>query len=202
MENNKIVLSGTVGEQIALYNNKQGESFLRMSVSVARLSGAIDTLTVNMPTNLLLGKSIGEGDKLTLKGEIRTYNRYEGERRHLDIVVFAQEIAEYSGEVNDVVLQGNVGKKPVERDTPGGRHMCDMMLAVNRTCKRSDYIPCIVWGRNSQTCGNLCVGDEILIKGRLQSRIYQKVTDSGIERKTAYEVSVQQLEYIGGANGK
>ena len=134
---------------------------------------------------------------LTVSGQVRTHNsRSDGVRRLL-IFVYAQLIVAEDGEpVNDVVLEGYICKEPVFRRTPLGRDICDMMLAVPRGFHRADYLPCILWGRTAQELAECRVRDQVQIVGRLQSRVYTKVTDAGTEERTAYEVSALTAEMI------
>ena len=151
-----------------------------------------------------------EGNKLLIKGQFRSYNSYENEKNRLILTVFAKDIMELQENedeenemvrkdiiTNEVVLVGYICKKPIYRQTPFGREISDLLLAVNRAYNKSDYIPCIAWGRNARFCQNLEVGTEVKVVGRVQSRAYEKKHEDGtIENRVAYEVSVGSLEVI------
>ena len=145
------------------------------------------------------------GKNVSVEGQFRSYNTYENEKSRLVLTVFAKEIKEREEEIepsaenitNEVVLAGYVCKKPIYRKTPFGREISDILLAVNRAYNKSDYIPCIAWGRNARFCENMEVGTEIKIVGRIQSRMYEKKYEDGrVEQKVAYEVSVGSLEIL------
>ncbi|MFR2150055.1 MAG: single-stranded DNA-binding protein [Christensenellales bacterium] len=168
-----------------------------------RLSGAQDLLPVTL-SERLDGAMLADGDALTIDGQVRSYNKIiEGAGRLL-ITAFAQKIVENDEHENpnQIQLTGTLCKAPAYRTTPFGREIADMMLAVNRAYGKSDYIPCITWGRSARFAAKLNVGDKIMLTGRLQSRAYQKqMPDGNVIEKTAYEVSVGHLELIDGAHG-
>ena len=150
-----------------------------------------------------------EGKKILVKGQFRSYNSYENERNKLILTVFAKDVIEVEENeedsdivkkesiTNEVVLIGFICKKPIYRQTPFGREIADILLAVNRAYNKSDYIPCIAWGRNARFCQNLEVGAQIKLVGRVQSRTYEKKHEDGtVETRVAYEVSVGSLEVI------
>lgn len=147
---------------------------------------------------ILNGFTVCSGLRLSVEGQIRTYNEDENGRNKLNIVVFARDIKladEEEADKNEVYLEGFLCKKPLLRTSPLGRKICDLMLAVNRMYNKSDYIPCIAWGRSAVYSSTLDVGDRIILKGRIQSRQYRKKTEDGtVLEKTAFEVSVLQLE--------
>ena len=146
------------------------------------------------------------GKEVTIEGQFRSYNTYENQRSRLVLTVFAKDIKEYQVEENEegrerisneVVLTGYICKKPIYRKTPFGREISDILLAVNRAYNKSDYIPCIAWGRNARFCENMEIGTEVRIVGRVQSRMYEKKHEDGtVEQRVAYEVSVGSLELV------
>lgn len=184
----------------ALSHENHGRRFYEFLLEVDRLSGATDTLRVILPEDVLHATDLSGGDMVTVRGQIRSYNSHVPGTRKLHIFVYATEMDTSSAEsVNDVALCGTVCKQPVFRRTPLGREICDVMLAVNRAYHRTDYLPCIFWGRTAQQIAALPVGAKVELLGRLQSREYIKVLEHGSERRTAYEISVlsaQALEDI------
>lgn len=204
MENviNALHLSGTVIGTPVVGHEAFGEKFYYLTLGVPRLSGAQDQLPVTLSERLLLdGAMLKEGDRLAIEGQVRSYNKIiEGAGRLL-ITAFAQRIVEPDERENpnQVQLTGTLCKAPAYRTTPFGREIADMMLAVNRAYGKSDYIPCITWGRSARFAAKLSVGDKITLTGRLQSRAYQKqLPDGNVVEKTAYEVSVGHLELLEG----
>ena len=202
MENviNALHLSGIVVGNPVVGHEAFGEKFYYLTLGVPRLSGAQDLLPVTLSERLLLdGKMLAEGDPLAIEGQVRSYNKIiEGAGRLL-ITAFAQRIVEPDERENpnQIQLTGTLCKAPAYRTTPFGREIADMMLAVNRAYGKSDYIPCITWGRSARFAAKLSVGDRITLTGRLQSRAYQKqLPDGNVVEKTAYEVSVGHLELI------
>ena len=202
MENviNTLHLSGTVVGEPVVGHEAFGEKFYYLTLGVPRLSGAQDLLPVTLSERLLLdGRMLREGDPLAIEGQVRSYNKIiEGAGRLL-ITAFAQRIVEPDERENpnQIQLTGTLCKAPAYRTTPFGREIADMMLAVNRAYGKSDYIPCITWGRSARFAAKLSVGDRITLTGRLQSRAYQKqLPDGNVVEKTAYEVSVGHLELL------
>lgn len=192
-ENNAAMLAGVVATEPKKYDCC-GEMFYAFDLSVMRMSGAVDLIPVNMP--VVLCDEVNFGDRIALVGQVRTYNRVVDGKSRLIVVFFALEVAEYKGNENEVELTGFFCKPPVHRTTPLGRDICDVLLAVNRDRQRSDYVPLIVWGRTARYIARLDVGARVRIKGRLQSRVYQKQTERGVVEKTAYEVSVNRIEEV------
>lgn len=201
MENviNALRLSGIVIGTPAVGHEAFGEKFYYLTLGVPRLSGAQDQLPVTLSERLLDGTMLKEGDPLSIEGQVRSYNKIiEGAGRLL-ITAFAQRIVDYDERENpnQIQLTGTLCKAPAYRTTPFGREIADMMLAVNRAYGKSDYIPCITWGRSARFAAKLNVGDRISLTGRLQSRAYQKqMADGTVVEKTAYEVSVGHLELL------
>lgn len=189
-EKNYAIIAGEVCTEPTEYDCN-GERLYAFDMNVKRKSGVADILPVNISKSLM--NNIKAGDKICLEGQIRTYNRIINDKSKLIIVFFAQEVLQYVEDVNQVNLQGYLCKTPQFRITPRNREICDILVAVNRERNYSSYIPCIVWGRTARLVGELNTGAEILLFGRLQSREYEKKTESGVETRTAYEVSVNRI---------
>lgn len=190
---------GTVLDNLEFSHKTYGETFYIMKIGVYRHSGYEDQINVMISERLINEKEIYSGMQMEIWGQIRTYNQEEQGHNKLNIVLFAREIHEVEEEayINEINLEGFICKEPMERITPLGRKLCDIMLAVNRMYNKSDYIPCITWGRNASYSASMSVGDCINVQGRLQSRQYKKKMEDGqVVEKTAYEVSVIQLEKI------
>ena len=187
---NQINLRGQLKQLPEFSHENHGRQFYRFLLEVPRLSGAVDTLPIIADESLLKALDPSGGDMLTVKGQIRSHNiRSEGKRRLL-IFVFAESVTAEDGEpVNDVMLEGPLCKEPVYRRTPLGREICDVMLAVPRGYRRADYLPCILWGKVAKEVSASSAGETVRICGRLQSRGYTKMTEEGIQERTAYEVS-------------
>jgi primosomal replication protein N len=169
-----------------------------MTVGVYRRSGYCDRIPVIISERLIWDIELAEGDTVQVTGQIRTYNEIVDGKNKLNIVVFAREFmpsGEGASDINKVYLEGYLCKPPVRRVSPLGREICDIMLAVNRMYNKSDYIPCIAWGRNAVYAGGLSVGTKIRVSGRMQSREYKKRLENGeLVTKTAYEVSISRME--------
>lgn len=200
-ENNKISLVGEVISSPKLSHETHNEKFYTVKVDVKRLSGDIDTLEIIISEKLYDIEKIELGTRYYIEGEIRSYNYYvsETERRKLVINIFAKNlsIAEETDDecLNNFELVGHICKKPIYRKTPFDREITDILLAVNRLYGKSDYLPCIAWGRNAKFASTLEIGDKIKITGRMQSRQYtKKISDNEEEKKIAYEMSIITLE--------
>ena len=210
LENNYLTLVGKVTGEKRFSHEIYGESFYVFDLSVARLSGNADIIPVTVSERLIKDEMLKEGNNLLVKGQFRSYNSYENERNRLILTVFAKDVIEVEENeeeenemakkdmiTNEVVLVGYICKKPIYRQTPFGREISDILLAVNRAYNKSDYIPCIAWGRNARLCQDLEVGTQVKIVGRVQSRTYEKKFEDGtVEQRVAYEVSVGSLEVI------
>lgn len=192
-ENNAATVAGMVATESKRYDCC-GELFYAFDLSVRRMSGAEDLIPVNMP--VVLCDEVNVGDELCLVGQVRTYNKMVDGKSRLIVVFFALEVAEYKGNENEVELTGFFCKPPVRRTTPLGRDICNVQIAVNRDRQKSDYIPLIIWGRTARLIARLDVGAHVNVKGRLQSRVYQKQTEQGVIEKTAYEVSVSRISEV------
>lgn len=211
LENNYLTLVGKVTGEKRFSHEIYGERFFTFNLSIPRLSGNADIIPVTTSERLITDEMLTEGNKLLIKGQFRSYNSYENERNKLVLTVFAKDVEEVEEKeeneenemvkkeitTNEVVLIGYVCKKPIYRQTPFGREIADLLLAVNRAYNKSDYIPTIAWGRNARFCQNLEVGTQVKIVGRVQSRMYEKKYEDGtVEQKVAYEVSICSLELI------
>lgn len=193
---NHILLRGTLSSLPEFSHENHGLRFFRFCLEVPRLSGAVDLLPVVAEETILNGFDLSGGKMLTITGQIRSYNVRSDGKRHLKIFVYARSIVCEDGEpLNEVILEGPLCREPNYRRTPLGREICDVMLAVPRSFKRADYLPCILWGRTAQEGSRCHTSDRILICGRLQSRIYTKVTEEGSEERTAYEISALTAEF-------
>ena len=195
---NTITLRGTLLALPKLSHSNHGKDFYRFTLEVPRLSGTVDLLPVVAAAPLVMDLDPTAGDMLTVTGQIRSHNQRSEDGRHLLIFVFATNLTvEYGEPINDVYLEGPLCREPTFRRTPLGRDICDAMLAVPRSFHRADYLPCILWGRTAQEVSQCHTRDVIAIRGRLQSRIYTKVTADGAEDRTAYEISALSAEIIG-----
>ena len=201
-ENNYLVLIGKIISDKTFSHEIYGESFYVFNLEVPRLSGNEDIIPITISERLIANFDLTIGRKVVIEGQFRSYNSYENEKNRLVLTVFAKDIIDYKEEQeenvsNEVVLNGYVCKKPIYRKTPFWREISDILLAVNRAYNKSDYIPCIAWGRNARFCENMEVGTEVKIVGRVQSRTYEKKFEDGrTEQRVAYEVSIGSLEVI------
>lgn len=187
---NQITLRGSLASLPQFSHENHGRLFFRFLLDIPRLSGAVDTLPIIAEEGILSGTDLSDGEMLTIDGQIRSHNIRSDGKRHLLIFVFANAILCEDGDpINDVILEGPICREPTYRKTPLGREICDVMLAIPRAFRRADYLPCILWGRMAQEVSQCHTRDIITIRGRLQSRIYTKITESGSEERTAYEIS-------------
>ena len=181
------------------------------NLEIARLSGNADIIPITVSERIITDEMLMQGKQLLVKGQFRSYNSYDNEKNRLILTVFAKDVVEVEENneeeenemakkdtvTNEVVLVGYICKKPIYRQTPFGREIADVLLAVNRAYNKSDYIPTIAWGRNARFCQNLEVGTEVKVVGRVQSRTYEKKYEDGTsETKVAYEVSISSLEIV------
>ena len=197
--NNQAKIIGHVEDELSFSHQVYGEKFYIFTLKVPRLSGTYDFIKVLTSERLLTDCSCNPGDYLEIDGQFRSYNSTEENTNRLVLTVFAKNISpceELSPKnPNSLYLDGYICKPPVYRTTPFGREITDMLIAVNRTYSKSDYIPVISWGRNARYCKNFQVGEHIRVWGRIQSRTYQKhLSEEETITKTAYEVSVNRLE--------
>ena len=201
--NNQVTIAGEVVSEFTFSHEVYGEHFYIVNIAVCRLSNSYDVIPVMVSERLIDVTSDYRGCVLQVSGQFRSYNRHEENRNRLVLSVFAREAVLASQEDEDeqnpnhIFLDGYVCKHPVYRKTPLGREIADVLLAVNRPYGKSDYIPCICWGRNARFADKFEVGSHIQIWGRIQSREYmKKVGEEQLEKRIAYEVSVSKLELI------
>ena len=208
LENNHLILVGKVTSDKRFSHEIYGEKFYIFDLEVPRLSGNADIIPITISERLLEAEDLQIGKKIIVEGQFRSYNSYQNERNKLVLTVFAKDVKFVENQEeeiqaskdfvsNEVTLNGYICKKPIYRQTPFGREIADLLLAVNRAYNKSDYIPCIAWGRNARFCENIEVGTEVKIVGRVQSRSYEKKYEDGTsEMKIAYEVSISSLEIV------
>ena len=200
IENNQVTIMGEVVGDFTFSHEIFGEGFYMVDVEVAHLSESFDVIPVMVSERLLDVSADYKGCNLCVTGQFRSYNRHEEKKNKLVLSVFAREIEfidviEESAKTNQIYLDGYICKEPVYRKTPLGREIADLLLAVNRPYGKSDYIPCICWGRNARYVSNFTVGSRCLVWGRIQSREYmKKISEEMTEKRVAYEVSVSKLE--------
>lgn len=189
---NEVLLEGTVLTAPEWSHENHGTRFYRFPLQVLRLSGQADTLPVLLPESLLPAVTVGSD--VHVQGQLRSFNNRSGVGSRLVLTVYALELTPGSGApCNQIILSGSLCKPPVFRRTPLGRSICDLMLAVPRRYGRADYLPVIAWGQLAVRVSRLGVGDPLALEGRVQSRAYRKVTDTGAEDRVAYEVSMMHL---------
>jgi len=213
-ENNHLVLVGKVTSDKRFSHETYGEKFYIFDMEVSRLSDTTDIIPVTASERILNDELLTIGNKLVIRGQFRSYNSYVNEKSKLILTVFAKDVlteAELSEEEleetkrtsNEVTLVGYICKPPIYRQTPFGREIADVLLAVNRAYNKSDYIPTIAWGRNARFCQNLPIGTEVKIVGRVQSRNYEKKYEDGtVEARVAYEVSIASLQVVNEDNNE
>ncbi len=195
-QNNKVFIRGEIVTEAKYSHEVYGEGFYEMDVSVKRLSGQSDILPVTVSERLIETYKLSVGSKISAIGQFRSYNKLVDGKSKLMLTVFVREIVdgEDAKNPNNVVLTGYICKPPVYRTTPFSREIADVLIAVNRAYNKSDYIPCIAWGRNARFVKNLEVGEKIAISGRIQSREYvKKYSETESKTLTAYEVSISKL---------
>ncbi len=195
--NNKVYLQGVVDTCPEFNHVVKGEEFYNFNLSVARLSGQNDVIPIIIARDILNNYNIKQGDSIALRGQFRSFNKFENEKRKLILSVFVKEICEWDEAANPNVIElnGFVCKPVIYRTTPFSREICDVLLAVNRKFNKSDYIPCIAWGNNAHVVSQMGVPTSLKIVGRIQSREYNKILSDGSTpiTKTAYEVSISKL---------
>ena len=196
MNNNRVFLSGTVQSEPIYSHETYGEAFYEITLLVPRLSNHLDRVPVTVSEKLIASGKFELGKYVCIKGQFRSYNKLENGKSKLMLTVFVREICDFEEDMNPNVIEitGYICKEPTYRTTPFNREIADVLIAVNRAYNKSDYIPCIAWGRNARFVKNLSVGEKIAISGRIQSREYQKkLSESETRLMTAYEVSVSKL---------
>lgn len=202
MENNQVVIMGTVSSPFQYSHEIFGEGFYMIDVEVQRLSDSTDVIPMMVSERLMDVTRDYTGTKVMVTGQFRSYNRHEEKKNRLILSVFAREVeiieeVEESAKSNQIYLDGFICKEPIYRKTPLGREIADLLIAVNRPYGKSDYIPCICWGRNARFASSFEVGTRCAIWGRIQSREYmKKLSEETVEKRVAYEVSVNKLELL------
>ncbi|MEG1510119.1 MAG: single-stranded DNA-binding protein [Clostridia bacterium] len=195
MSNNKLVLTGEVLEPPVYSHELFGEGFYETKLQVMRLSKQFDIVPITISERLIKLYNIEVGKNITIEGQFRSYNKIEEEKSKLMLTAFVRDIVEKDEEnPNSIELTGFICKAPIYRTTPFKREICDVLLAVNRAYNKSDYIPCIFWGRNARFIKNMQIGEKISLSGRVQSRNYTKIaSDNTVIEHVAYEVSVNKI---------
>ena len=198
MESNIAELCGAVLSELKFSHKTYGEIFYTFVLGIERRSGYIDEINIMVSERLIFDNTPRPGDYVEIKGQVRTYNELSEGRNKLNVVVFAKEIymsENFGYNENYVYLEGFLCKEPLKRTSPLGREICDLMLAVNRMYNKSDYIPCIAWGRNAGYAESLGVGTKLSVEARIQSREYRKKLEDGTsETRKAFEVSIVKIE--------
>ena len=211
MQSNYIKIVGSIFSNLEYSHEVFGEKFYEFFIEVPRLSETKDILPVIISERIINDINMDIGNHIVIEGQFRSYNRYEDDSNRLLLRIFVRdiyvpdetELEEMKRHPNEVFLNGYLCKETKFRTTPFGREITDMLIAVNRSYNKSDYIPCIAWGRNARYCENLEVGDHVKIWGRIQSRQYQKKhADDENQIKTAYEISITKLEHIKTENNR
>jgi len=202
IENNQVTLMGEIVSEFTYSHEIYGEGFYMVDMEVFRLSDSADIIPLMISERLLDTTQSYAGCKIAVLGQFRSYNRHEERKNKLVLSVFAREIefideVAENGKTNQIFLDGYICKEPIYRKTPLGREIADLLLAVNRPYGKSDYIPCICWGRNARYASEFEVGSRCMVWGRIQSREYmKKISEEEAEKRIAYEVSVSKLELV------
>ena len=202
IENNQVIMAGEIVSEFVFSHEVFGEGFYMLEISVRRLSNSYDVIPLMISERLIDVTRDYRGETIAVSGQFRSYNRHEEKKNRLVWSVFVRELEfveeePESSRTNQIFLEGYICKMPVYRKTPLGREIADLLVAVNRPYGKSDYIPCICWGRNARYASGFEVGAHIQLWGRIQSREYtKKISEEEIERRIAYEVSVSKLEFI------
>ena len=194
--NNKVYLSGTIESEPVFSHELYGEGFYEFTLRVPRLSEQSDVIPITISERLLGEKNLVQGTKISFYGQFRSFNKLVGEKSKLMLTVFVRDFLDEDEEANPNVteLTGYVCKQPMYRTTPFNREICDLLIAVNRAYDKSDYIPCIAWGRNARFVKEMAVGQKLSLSGRIQSREYtKKLPDGSSEIRVAYELSVNKI---------
>ena len=200
IENNQVTIMGKVATEFSFSHEVFGEGFYMVEVEVKRLSNSEDRIPLMISERLIDVTQDYTGEYIMVHGQFRAYNRHEEQKNRLVLSVFVREISFMEEEpdgtkTNSIWLDGYICKEPIYRKTPLGREIADLLLAVNRPYGKSDYIPCICWGRNARYASGFEVGEHVQLLGRIQSREYVKrISDTETEKRVAYEVSVSKLE--------
>lgn len=202
IDNNRVIVAGKMMEELEFSHSIYGEGFYKAFIGSPRLSDESDVLPITISERLLEGIELNKEDELTIQGQLRSYNMKVDGQNKLILVIFSRDLKisideKMSKNPNQIFLDGYICKNPMYRTTPFGREITDLLIAVNRPYNKSDYIPCIAWGRNARFSQNLEVGQRIKLWGRIQSRKYQKkFSDGEVVNKTAYEVSISKMDIV------
>ena len=202
-QNNAVKISGEIVSDFTYDHEMYGEGFYKVFVQVTRISGNLDTIPVMVSDRIIDVNKNLTGEMVAIEGEFRSYNKHLLGANKLLLFVLCKkiEIVKYCMNEDEIFLRGFICKNPIYRKTPFKREISDLLIAVNRYYGKSEYIPCICWGRNARYAAGFEIGDEIVIRGRIQSRTYEKkISDTEFETRTAYEVSANMIEKIGGEN--
>ena len=202
IENNQVTVMGEIVSDFTFSHEIFGEGFYMVDTRIARLSDSTDIIPVMVSERLIDVTADYKGSLVIINGQFRSYNRHEEKKNKLVLSVFAREI-EFVDEIsenartNQIFLDGYICKEPIYRKTPLGREIADLLIAVNRSYGKSDYIPCICWGRNARFASGFEVGGHVQVWGRIQSREYvKKISELETEKRVAYEVSVSKVDFL------
>lgn len=201
-ENNQVSIVGEIISDFTFSHEVYGEGFYMVEVSVNRLSSFADFIPLMISERLIDVKESFIGQNIYITGQFRSYNKHEDSKNRLVLSVFVREIEFIEGEdeelkSNQIFLDGYICKEPIYRKTPLGREIADLLIAVNRSYGKSDYIPCICWGRNARFASGFEVGGHVQVWGRIQSREYvKKLNEEDIEKRIAYEISVSKIDFL------
>jgi hypothetical protein len=206
-DNNVVSIVGMPCSDLEFSHEVFGEGFYNLKLRIPRLSEHVDILPITISERLLVDFEVKEEKLIRIEGQLRSYNKIINGNNRLILTIFAREISEEQEEnvsnPNQIFLDGFVCKEPIYRTTPFGREITDMLVAVNRPYRKSDYIPCIAWGRNARYSEKMKIGDRIKIWGRIQSREYQKkIDEETVVKKTAYEVSISKMDVMPEENNR
>ncbi len=212
IDSNIVTVVGKMVTEKEFSHEMFGEGFYTFDLEVPRLSESVDILPVTISERLFANLDLKKGDIVLVEGQLRSYNRYINDSNRLVLTIFARDIymtddeeklSELLKKPNEIYIDGFICKEPIYRTTPFGREITDLLVAVNRAYNKSDYIPCIAWGRNARFCERLLIGDHVKLWGRVQSREYQKKLPNGeVSSRIAYEVSISKLQYIKNDNNR
>lgn len=201
-ENNQVTMIGEIVSEFEFSHEVYGEGFYLVDISVSRLSDSVDYIPLMVSERLVDVTQSYIGESISVSGQFRSYNRHEEKKNRLILSVFVREL-EFVDEIEDdiksnqIYLDGYICKEPIYRKTPLGREIADLLVAVNRSYGKSDYIPCICWGRNARYASSFEVGSHVEVYGRIQSREYiKKIGEEQTEKRVAYEVSVNKIEFL------
>ena len=201
-ENNQVTMIGEIVSEFEFSHEVYGEGFYLVDISVSRLSDSVDYIPLMVSERLVDVTQSYIGETISVSGQFRSYNRHEEKKNRLILSVFVREL-EFVDEIEDdiksnqIYLDGYICKEPIYRKTPLGREIADLLVAVNRSYGKSDYIPCICWGRNARYASSFEVGSHVEVYGRIQSREYiKKISEEQTEKRVAYEVSVNKIEFL------